>query len=273
MITTNGKNIIQRYMARQVPMIGGSLSVGIGATAATLTDAVLNYEVVRIPVDLTSFDPANQRILFKGTLPAEIAGTFYEVGLFSGIYDTSLTTNMLTFDPTIETWTNSSTTTSNSRIGTNSLRVTATASATTSAVISTVSYDISNFLDSDVLKIAFNADANTATVKVRLRYDASSYYEYSITPSTGYNIVSFLRSAMTKTGTTVTWSNIASVEVQVIAKASGTTNVDFDGLRIENINVPVVDNLLVARTVLGSPQTKTAVYPMDIEYALDINIT
>jgi hypothetical protein len=273
MITTNGRNIIQRYLARQVPTIGGSIAVGIGSTASTLSDATLNYEALRVPVSLTSFDPVNQRIIFKATLPSDLAGTYYEIGLYSGVFDSSISTQMLSFDPSIEAWSGGSLTTLNSRMGVNSLRLTAAASATTTALLSSVFYDLSGFYDTDVFKIAFNADANTATVRLRLRYDASSYYEYSITPTTGYNVTSFLRSAMTKTGTTVAWNNITSVEIAVIAKAAGTTNVDFDSLRIENVNVPVIDNLLVARSVLGTPQSKTNVSPMDVEYALDVNIT
>jgi hypothetical protein len=76
---------------------------------------------------------------------------------------------------------------------------------------------------------------------------------------------------MTKTGSP-TWDNITSVDLLVTAKAAGATNVDFDGLRIDTLGIINPDNVMISRTVLGTPVTKLGGMEMDVEYSLDVTI-
>ncbi len=276
MITTLGKNLILRYCAGQVASIGGSLAVGVGSTSPTLGDIKMAYELDRAVVNVTSVDFANQRVIFKGTLPQATYGAIYEVGLYSGLIGSNssvyTSNSLLSFDSNTELWSVGAYGTNNVRIGADNLRLTAAASATTTSVLDPVYFDLSGYSTADMFALAFNADANTASVRIRLRDAVSTaYYEYTYaTPVTGYNIINFGKSAFTKTGT-VDWAAISSVEIAVTAKAAGTTNVDWDGLRIEDLDSNSPDNILVARTVI-SPSTKTNVSPSDVEYQLDLTI-
>lgn len=276
MITTQGKLIIQRYMAGQVNSIGGTIAVGLGASAEALADRKLTYEFERATVNVTSVDFINQRIIYKTTLPQETVGTIYEIGLYSGLMSSTpyTSSNLLSFDSLIESWTAGTYGSNNVRYGADNLRLTAAASATTVTVLDPVAFDLSGYSTVDQFSMALNADANTASVRVRLRgLDPTSYYEYTNSAlATGYNIFTWTKSNMTLTGTTVTWASISSVEIAVTAKAAGTTNVDLDGMRIEDLDTPATDSVLVARKVLVTPQIKTGVSPMDVEYALDISI-
>lgn len=82
MITTNGKEIIKQFFGGQVGGIGGSIGIGTGTTAAALGDTALAAEVIRIDVVSISADLTNNRIVFKGVLPAGYLPTIYEAGLY-----------------------------------------------------------------------------------------------------------------------------------------------------------------------------------------------
>ena len=265
MITTQGKSVIFRYLAGNLPRIAESIAIGIGSTAENVNDTTLNFEADRIPVTLVSADIVNDKIIFKGTIPQEYAGTIYEVGLWYGTPPQTAggSSVIVTFDSATEDWTPATWDTALARIGADALQVAGGASSS----LTDIALDLSVYSDSDFMSIAYNADAPINNITIRFSTDTTNYYEYTFAAATGYEIKKTGKTAFTATGAP-DWSNITSITVS----ATGTGNVVFDGIRAEDADTISVDYALVARSVLGTPKVKTSDTEMDIEYALEITI-
>ena len=98
MITTNGKNIVAKYLLNQAPEFASHIAVGIGGKAyptsssATFSASVqsLEFEVARVPVLskglLKELDPETneyvEKIVFKAELPVEQRYKITELGLY-----------------------------------------------------------------------------------------------------------------------------------------------------------------------------------------------
>ncbi len=277
MISTNGKLHIKRYMAHQVPDIAKAISVGIGQVAENVAHTALQFEVGRADIKLISYDYVNNKIVFKASIPQEISGKIYEVGLWSqsisiaaGEYYSRLLT---TFDSGSEAWSAGSYQTANARIGVDSLRFTPSASATVSGALNNLLIDLSGNSGADLFSIAYyNGNANVANFKIRFKTDNSNYYTIQITsPATGYQVSTVAKSATTVTGNP-SWSNITALEVEVVAGAGGAASIDFDGVRIEDTDTIDPSYLMVAREALVSPVTKTAGRVQDIEFSIPVTV-
>lgn len=276
LITTEGKKIILRYLARQIPSWAEVIALGVGSTAAVIGDTTLVFETDQAEVGLRAVDFSTGRVTIKGSLDPLVSGKFYEVGLYpsssnlqAGAFGTKLLSK---FQTDFEPWSGGTKNTTNYRIGASSLQLTASASATTTVTLSEYGADLSGYSNTDQFGLAyFLNDVNTATMTVRLKTDASNYYTYSFSPGTsaGFAIRNFNKSNFTATGTP-SWSNILSLEVAVTAGAGGSTTVQFDGLTI--IDKDAYDNYaIVSRAVLGSPLTKLAGESMDVEYTVQFD--
>lgn len=265
MITTQGKSVIFRYLAGNLPRIAESIAVGIGNSAESVNSTTLDFETNRIPVTLVSADIVNDKIIFKGTIPQEYVGTIYEVALWYGnpAQTAGGSTVIVDFDSDTEEWSTPTWNTALARIGTDALQVAGGASST----LTDIFLDLSVFSDADYMSLAYNADAAINNVVLRFSTDVSNYYEYSFAAATGYEIKKMGKAAFTATGTP-DWANITSITVS----ATGTGNAVFDGIRAEDADTISTDYALVARSVLVSPKVKTSDTEMDIEYALEINI-
>lgn len=265
MITTQGKSVIFRYLAGNLPRIAESIALGIGSTAENVNDTALKFEVDRVPVSLVSADILNNKIVFKGTIPQEYVGKIYEVGLWFGTppQTSGGSTVIVSFDSETEAWTPATWDTALARIGTDALQIAGGSSST----LSDIAIDMSVYSDADFMSLAYNADAAINNVAIRFSTDLTNYYEYSFAAATGYEVKSMGKTAFTATGAP-DWSNITSITVS----ATGTGNAVFDGVRAEDADTISTDYALVARSVLGTPKTKTSDTEMDIEYALEITI-
>jgi len=285
-ITTEGKNHIRRYLAQYVPAIAQSVVYGIGATAEAGTDASLNFEVVRSPVNLITYDFANNKLIYKASIPDDYIGKIYEVGLYSldqdpasGSYGSRLIT---TFDSGTETWVDPAdgvtapvfSATAN-RVGADAMLHDPAASATLTDTLRGLALDFSGNSAADTFKFAFNvANANTNSVTYRFMTDASNYYSFAITTtaqSAGYKIVELTKGSATVTGTP-DWSNITEVQVLTNSKSSGASSVEHDAIRIEDKDSASLDYILVARKVLAAPVTSSDGLAQDIEFSLDITL-
>lgn len=281
MITTEGKRYIKRFMAGQVPAIAGSIAFGIGGSVEALTDTSLHFEIDRSDIVLISYDFVNDRLVFKAPVPDTYVGTITEAALFSesinsaaGNFGSKL---ISTFDSENEEWfTGASPSTFSStfsRVGGDSLRHTATASSTVSSTLDNIEIDLSGNSDADKFLIAYNnTNSFTANFKVKFMTDASNYYTLTVTsPSTSYRISSVLKGDATVTGAP-SWGQINSIEVTSTATAGGTSTMDFDAIRIEDMDTVNPDYVLIAREVLGTPFVKEVGKVQDIEYSLDVSL-
>lgn len=270
-MTTEGKRQIMRYLAGQTRALGGSLALGSGTTPPTVDDTRLTYEFDRATIYLSSPDYINNQIIFKGTIQEGTLGSIYEVGLFSSPYETSGARSIASFEQGYESWSSDTYCAGNQRVGLYALRLAPASSGTLTSTLSSVGLDISDYLNSDILSLAFyNSNSNASSVRVRFRAaDPAAYYEYVVSnPATGYNVATFARSAMTKVGS-VDFASIDSIEVSVSAKAAGAAQVDFDGIRIEPVTMDP-DNILISRALPATPVVKADYAAMDIEYALEV---
>lgn len=277
MFTTEGKTFIKRYLAGQAGTVIGAISVGIGSTAAALGDTRLEFEFGRIPVDVTAYDFENDRLVFKGTLPEELYGQIYEVGLWTDEVNAAAGSQeakiLTSFDSESEVWSGGSFASTNTRIGVDSLVLAPGASATASAGLTGLNVDLIDYSSGDSFVLAYHiANANTANLKVRFRNDSSNYYEFTVTsPTSGYKTSTFLKGSATTTGSP-TWGDISEIYVYATATAGGTATVTFDGLRVEDTDSVAPEYGLIARYIPAVPIAKVEGFGQDIEYALAVTV-
>ena len=96
MITKFGKRFLTNYLAGNARFSGKDLALGIGSTSpnAKGNDTKLEFEFYRLPVDLSSIDISqtgtdidgdpvfSYNIIYKTTIPQDIAGVISEIGLY-----------------------------------------------------------------------------------------------------------------------------------------------------------------------------------------------
>lgn len=283
MLTTEGKVYVKRFLAMQVPAIAQCIAFGVGAKAEAVGDTELQFETGRVDVTLTSYDFATDRLIFKAILPEDLAGKIYEVALFSqtenpmaGNFASKV---LASFDSDSEEWVKDSDgsaavyTTSNSRVGADSLRVAPALNATDAFVLNDMIYDLSGNSGADVIKLAYNISGGSpGSVGVRFRTDASNYYSFTTTaPATGYRVDSFTKGSAVVTGNP-SWESINGIEVRVTAGGVAVPNVDFDGIRIEDTDTVNPEYVMVSRELLATPFVKTDGKVQEIEYSLNVSV-
>lgn len=277
MITADGRRFIKRYLAGQTGTFVGAISVGVGDLAATLNDTRLQFEFARVPVSISAYDFATDEIIFKGTLGESVDGKMREVAVWTsennGAPGSQISQILTSFDSESETWDNETFETTVARIGPDSLKHTPAASAVSSSVLSGITLDLGDYSSQDMFVLAYNVDnANTASVKLRLRTDASNYYEFTVTtPTAGYKFAQFVKGAASVTGTP-SWENINEIEIRTTATSGGSASVEFDGLRVEDVDAVAPEYGMIARYVLPAPITKSEGIIQDIEFAIPVTI-
>ena len=256
----------------------GAISIGIGDAAATINDTRLQFEFARVPVLITAYDFASDEIVFKGTLSEEVDGEIREVAVWTaetnGAAGSQESKILTSFDSADETWDVATFETTIARIGPDSLKHTPAAGATSASVLTGINLDLGDYSSQDMFVLAYNVDnANTASIKIRLRTDSSNYYEFTInTPTTGYKFAQFTKGSATVVGVP-SWTDINEIEVRTTATGGGSASVEYDGLRVEDVDSVAPEYGLVARIVPVTPITKTEGIIQDIEFAIPVNIS
>lgn len=283
MITNDGKLHIKRYLAGMVPSIAQSIAFGVGDRAEAVGDTSLHFEVGRTEISVVSFDFDTNRIIFKAPVPDGFDGTVNEVALFSttansvaGQYGSRL---LATFDTETEYWvdvtagTVEAYSTTGSRIGVNSLNHSPAASGTKSSRLSQIFMDLSGYSQSDKFIFAYNVgNDNTTTLSFKFHTDASNYYEFNLGAQTaGYKITERAKSTATVTGNP-SWADINELRVTTISGAGGASSIDFDGIRVEDVDTINPDYVMVAREVLATPYVKENGKAQDIEFSLPVTV-
>lgn len=289
-ITKFGKRFLTNFIAGNVPSLSKDIAFGIDSTAATENDTRLGFEFYRLPVLFGSTDiqtvssVTSYSVVYKTTIPQDVVGQIYEVGLYPSNRSSinNFDSKFITDFDVVTDWEDSSgnnplTTSSNYRIGGNLLRMYANASSSKEYKATIPKLDISGYSTADTLKLAYyKEDANISTIKVRLYSDPSSYYEVTITPTsgTGYKISSDIPLSTVFAGATSPApdnTNINQIGIIVTASSGGNAYVGLDGLRINDEDTfdPIFG--MISRSVLGSPISKVAGRQVDVEYRLDLD--
>jgi hypothetical protein len=92
MITTNGKNIVAKYLLNQAPEFASHIAIGVGGKALPTSSSVtfasdadsLGFEVARVPVLSKGLlkEDGQEKIVFKAELPLEQRFQITEIGLY-----------------------------------------------------------------------------------------------------------------------------------------------------------------------------------------------
>lgn len=271
MITSNGKQVFKRFLAGQASQIAGSLSVGAGATAATVNDSRLAYEAERINISSVSVDPDSDKIVFRAILPPGRIKTIYEIGLWANPISLASGRNLALFN-TSTPWTNATITNANGRLSQNTMQISYVANGTTNAELTGANEELSIFSSADSIVVGYHVTVNLSSVRVRLGRDSSNYFEFLLPAATAnsYNVARLALSAATVVGTP-SWGAISYIAVRPSATAAGGGNLFLDGIRVEQNSINE-NNLLVARTVLTTPYVVNQTIDNDIEYSLAVAI-
>lgn len=283
MITDEGKIYIKRFLAGYVQTLGEAIAVGISDEVQTPSRTHLGFEIERVGVEFAGYDFDSEQVVFKATLPDGISGVIHEVGLYSsaenqmaGEYDSSIIT---TFDSETEDWQNLSTSemsdfvSGSNRVGINALTQSPSANGSTTDVLRDLSLDLSGFSSSDRFTFAFNCNnENTSSIRFRFMTDSANYYDLTVEPQgSGYNIVGLLKGAAVATGVP-DWGNITELRVTTNSTAGGGAVVGFDGIRIEDLDTPNPNHVLLATQLLPNPFVKADEKIQEIEFTLDVNL-
>lgn len=265
MITTAGKTHAARTLAAVDPNLGQTISLGIGETAPTLTDAALDLEVARIPVSYSAYDALNSKVILRGTIPSDYPITITEVGVYSDkdIWQ-GIPQNTKLFRFGLEAaglWVGTPTWSSaNGRSG--FPRMIHAGSKTT---VATIQLDLSTFVAVDKIALAAQVAAGTTNITIDFRTDASNYYRWSFTPTTGYKVFKTTIGQLTTVGNP-DWSKITDISV---ANTSG--NVEFDMLTLTPLNVANAPGTLVSRSVV-TPIVVVPNQPQEIEVHVGVSL-
>jgi hypothetical protein len=303
MITKFGKRFITNYLAGNVGFSQKDIAIGIGSTAVNAkgNDTRLEFEFYRFPATLGSIDITQTgtdvdgdpiftyTVIYKGTIPQDVAGVISEVGLYpsskssTNNYDskfiTSFENNLSWIDtsnanPALKL--NDDATSFYAKIGENMVWYTVPASTAKEYKNTILSFDLSGYSVNDSLSIAYKkADNNTSKIRVKLYSSSTSYYYADFTPSgvNGDKIQSVSMSTVfTNSVGTPDATNITQIGVEVTAGSGGTTNIYFDGIRINDEDTFDPQYGLISRYVFssGNELKKTSGRAVDIEYKLQL---
>lgn len=303
MITKFGKRFITNYLAGNSQFAQKDIAIGIGKTAVNAkgNDTRLEFEFYRFPATLGSIDISqtgtdvdgdpifSYTVIYKGTIPQDIAGIISEIGLYpssrssTNNYDskfiTSFENNLSWLDssngsPAIKL--NDPATSFYAKIGENMVHYIVPASTAKEYKNTILSFDLSGYSANDSLSIAYKkADNNTSKIRVKLYSSNTAYYYADFTPS-GANEDKIQSVSMGTVFTNAVGSpdatNITQVGLEVTAGSGGTTNIYFDGLRINDEDTFDPQYGLISRYVFtsGNELSKPSGRAVDIEYKLQL---
>ena len=292
LLTKFGKRYLTQYLAGQSNTNLKDIALGVGSTAATANDTQLGFEFYKSPVSMSSIDiqtssttgVSTYGVVYKTTVPVDIAGIINEVGLFPAVSlsSTDYASNSISTFEDNQSWTDSAgayaptTTNPFPKIGTSYLSIGALTSQSKEYFYN-FNLDVSGYSALDSLTLAYyQSDTNLDYVFVRMYDSSNRYYEirYLGDLSTGYKVKSLTLNNLYSSGFgsgTPDQTSIVKISCGVKAKASGATAVLFDGMRINDEDSFRTDYGMISRSVLANPITKSLGKQMVIEYRIGLS--
>lgn len=292
LLTKFGKRYITQFLAGQSNTNLKDIAIGVGSTAATVNDTQLGFEFYKSPVTLNSIDIQTSSstglstygVVYKTTLPVDVAGIINEVGLFPSVSlsSTDYASNSISTFENNQSWSDSlgafapSVNTPSPQIGTSYISIGANASQSKEYFYN-FNLDISGYSALDSLTLAYyQSDTNLDYIFIRTYDSNNNYYEirYPGSTSIGYKINSLTLNNLYSSGFgsgTPDQTSIVKISVGVKSKSTGATVALFDGLRINDEDSFRTDYGLISRSVLTTPITKSLGKQMVIEYRIGLN--
>ena len=293
LLTKYGKRFLTSYLAGAVDFNNKDIAVGIGSNAATANDTQLGFEFYRSAVNLGSIDIQTDQltgnstyaVVYKTTLPTDVVGTIYEVGLFptgtqgnsdySSRYISTFENNLVWLDDNGNSATAVSTPTP--RIGNTWFQIGPVLSSQSSKYNLSANFDLSGYSSNDSLTLAFKQqDTNLDYVFIRFYSSATDYYEirYAGDASLSNKVSSLLLSNLYSSGHTSGSpdpSAIIKISIGAKAKSTGTTTILLDGLRINDEDTFNTYSSIISRSVLTTPVVKPYGREIDVEYRIGLS--
>lgn len=259
-ITVAGKKQIHAYLAGVSSTWASAISIGAGNTAASSSDTHLDFEISRDVIVSSQANSTDNTILLKAEFPDDLECVVYETGVHSS-FSTSIdggTSQLLTDFSTGDGWTQT-TDSIVPRIGAGMVKV-----SSTPAQISNLDIDFSGYSSTDYLYLStyFAGTSGAKTISVSIS-DGTTTYSYSF--SANLNDLSYtIIPVQYNVGSP---STITSISVS----SSSSGSIYLDGLRINNATEYGTADILVSRSVLGTPVTKKAGSKLEVEYTLAVS--
>lgn len=288
-ITKFGKRFFTNILAGKIENQLKDIAIGIDSTSATVNDTRLGFEFYRTPVVLSSTDiqtvenVTTYSVVYKVTLPQDIAGIISEIGLYPQTrsslnnYDSKFISDFSNYLNWIDSsQTNPLVTESNSKIGPVLLTMTSGSGSSNEYTSSIQPMDISGYSVNDSIRLAYyKNDTRLSNIKIKLYSSDTDYYSFDITPAsgTGYKLSNdiSLSSLFTDPTGSPDKTQINKIGIVIDPTSGNTTTVGMDGFRINDEDTfdPIFG--LISRSVLGTSLTKLAGRQVDIEYKLDLS--
>jgi hypothetical protein len=284
-ITKYGKRFLTNFLAGRDSFSSKAMAFGIDSTAAQDTNTRLGFEFYRTPVlfgstDIQTLnDATTYSIVYKATIPQDVAGYITEVGLYPE-YKESLSSYdskfIADFDNQLD-WTNApSITTTNARVGQYLLNMSSNGTSAKEYKTNVQAIDLSGYSVNDTLKLAYvKNDANLQNIIIKFYSSSVDYYSVTVTPAsgTGYKISSdiTLNNLFSNASTlNVDPSNINQIGITITPVSGQSTSTGLDALRINDEDTFDPNFGLISRSILSTPLVKLAGRQVDVEYRLDL---
>lgn len=216
-------------------------------------------------------DLPGRKVVFKVTLPAGLAGKIREVALWANrnVVDSSADNTLVRADSATELVWNNGTWDVGSRATESTIKIVAPSSTTVVGSPQSFSKDLSAYVLSDKIVIAYEVLQNVASLRIDIGTDASNRFSYTINaPSVGYKITAIDKSSFAPVGNP-DWSLATYLGIALTATSAGEGRVRIDAIRV-NPQSSKDEGVLVSRKVLPQEVTKERNAPLDIEFALDV---
>jgi hypothetical protein len=284
-ITKYGKRFLTSFLAGRDSFNSKTMAFGIDSTSATDADTRLGFEFYRTPVEFGSTDiqtlndTTTYSVVYKTTIPQDVAGYITEVGIYPEFRD-SITSYDSKFIADFESqldWTNNpSISLNNSRVGQYTLSMSSNGTAAREYKSNVQQIDLSGYSVNDTLRLAyFKEDENLSNIIIKFYSSPSDYYSITITPEsgTGYKITPGipLSNLFSNASTlNVDSSNINQIGITITPASGESTSVDMDALRINDEDTFSPDFGLISRSVLSTPLMKLSGRQVEVEYKLDL---
>lgn len=284
-ITKYGKRFLTNFLAGRDSFSSKSMAFGIDSTSASDSNTRLGFEFYRTPVlfgstDIQTLnDTTTYCVVYKATIPQDVAGYITEVGLYPE-YKESLSSYdgkfIADFDNQLD-WTNTPLiTTTNARVGQYLLNMSSNGTAAKEYKTNVQAIDLSGYSVNDTLKLAYvKNDANLQSIIIKFYSSPLDYYSVTVAPAsgTGYKISSdiTLNNLFSNASTlNVDPSNINQIGITITPTSGQSTSTGLDALRINDEDTFDPNFGLISRSVLSTPLVKLAGRQVDVEYRLDL---
>jgi hypothetical protein len=284
-ITKYGKRFLTNFLAGRDSFSSKSMAFGIDSTSASDSNTRLGFEFYRTPVlfgstDIQTLnDTTTYSVVYKATIPQDVAGYITEVGLYPE-YKESLSSYDGKFIADFENqldWTNTPLiTTTNARVGQYLLNMSSNGTAAKEYKTNVQTIDLSGYSVNDTLKLAYvKNDANLQNIVIKFYSSPLDYYSVTVSPAsgTGYKISSdiTLNNLFSNASTlNVDPSNINQIGITITPTSGQSTSTGLDALRINDEDTFDPNFGLISRSVLSTPLVKLAGRQVDVEYKLDL---